>query len=426
MAPLVDSPNMRKIFAASRPKLTDTMQRMLSTRSAGPEVLVREYVEAQASPDVRATVMRLLKGHKWLYVSFAEFLDRLRALTHRLLDVVESSRVACFVVDELHKSSFWVLALALLLADERVQELYKQRRVFMALDEDETGGGLYPAFHQLPSDACLVFMDDAAYSGEQLSYFMHSSVRQFRDVHGRMPRQVVVAVPYMATASLDLFRIRDYDGVRILHEVTFKSLLHRRAVTTVLGLDLFVESKRLLFTEFRSFVFDILGVLPTNTLVFFQHKIADSLSIPHRWLKLGPGVPRVCRVAWRVKPDRVAELARLIRGELRRARSLDSRPEYMQLPGQIYLDCSRRVIELMQSSRFRAAFMDRVALPEQTVRFTPLLPPEYCDTKYQQSMRVLVRRRAPESWSGSEIPDCHRPPYKRDSLKRRIAFSLRP
>jgi hypothetical protein len=420
---------MRALFDTSRPKILDLAKKTLAKNviDRPPTIMMERYIEGQASPDARDAVRRLLSGRQWTYVPFDTFMKRLDKLARRVFDAIERRGHVCFVIDELHKSSFWVLALMLHLQAKRADGMFERDALSLAIDDNRSAGGLYSAFHLLPRSATLVYVDDAAYSGEQLSYFVNRSVQQFRYVNGFMPRSVIVAVPYMASASMRMFRIRDYAGLSLMHEVSFQSLLYRRPLAAVLCLDLFLEVRHVLFTEYKSFVFDVLGIQPPNTLLFFEHKIADSLSIPERWLKLGPCMPQNCKHAWRVKSSMVDELVHMIRVELKNRQQQSG----VELPGQTYKDSVRRVLDLMQSKRFRALFLDKIALPRQATKFSPLLPPEHCEPRYQQSIENYIQSHqsdaidtvAPDAMGTF---DCYRPPYKRESLKHRIAHSLPP
>jgi hypothetical protein len=425
-APLYRGEALRALIESMRPKIEEQSRRLLSKGRGVPGIRVADYIGAQASPAIRQALERLVAGRPWRYVAFAEFLESLTRLARRLFDDVANARMpgtpVCFVVDSLRKSSFWVVAVALIAIKPA-----SYANLSLAIDDDGAAGGLYAAFRELPPTCRLVLMDDATYSGDQLSYFHDLVVDQWRDAHGRSAR-VHVAVPFMSLPSVPLFKRRA--GTKLMLEETFNSLFHRRTLSTVLAADVYLVRKSAIITEHQSLFFDFLGVLPTNTLIIFEHKVADSLSIPNRWLQLGPCLqPDAAVDAWRVRPDRASELVQLLRRDLRERRGSWSAPPVAGGPGsasqRLMLTASRRVAELLGSARFRAQFAERVSLtPDRPAppAFLPLIPPDFCDPKYRRYVMTRLRRASGVA-SGmieGDMPPCRRPPYKRSSFRRRI------
>jgi hypothetical protein len=412
-------------------KKTESDARRIMARNRAASLRTDAYVEAQPSAALRESLRRLVGARSWRYVSFAEFTETLGRLAGRVSALIEDGkRPVCFAVDSVRngiKSSFWVVVLLMLMIRPSASAW---ANLSLAVDDDGAGGGLYTAFSQLDPSTHIVLTDDATYSGEQLTYFYDSVVEAWRNAHSvdkqkntkKNPR-VTVAVPYMSLQSTALL-VRRGVGQRNIEVVeTFASLFHRRTLANVLCQDLFLEYESPLVTEYHSLYFDFLGVLPSNSLFLFEHKVADALSIPNRWLKAGPCVPSWVRAAYRVRPERAAELSRLLRKELGwRGVEKDTMHE-----SRILLEGARRVCELLASSRkFRAEYCERVSLAPDADRrdrpapaFLPLISPEFCDPDYQRFVRSRLAARLGRGGHllADDMPPCRRPPYKRGSFR---------
>lgn len=413
---------LRAVIDATHAKLVDQISRMLAKRRVPPQVRMKEYLDAQGSPHVRAAVEAFMKGHEWTFVKFRDFMVQVEALSRRLFGELCTTKAThvCFLVDSLHKSSFWVFLLALHLTEATEGgELMKRRKVALVVDD---AGGMEHAFARLPpKDTVMVLMDDAVYSGEQLSRFLARAIDRWRAVHrGPLPFRPKVMVPFMSRSAVKLFRDAD-----LMHAVLFTGLFYRRTVPASLSVDLFLERKGPLFSEYTSLLFDFLGVMPTNTLLLFEHKIADALSLPHRWLVTGPCVvPSTCKVAYRVKPDALPEVTAMMQAELKAAKAATHFTDAFELSSYALLkiplhrDAARYVTRMMQSDRFRERFMERVPLEFPSKKpmpampaFVPLMPPEYCEQKY----RRYLQRHIGDGFA-FQPPDCRKPPYKRNSF----------
>ena len=413
---LVSNARMLRDFAAAEGKLVDSIDRMLAKQRGAPEVRMRQYIEAQASPVVRDALRRLVGARKWRYVSFSEFLDATRATTARLMVALAATKgPVCFVIDDVSKSSHWVLALCMHMARDAMRALAKQHRLHMVVDD---GGAIRPAFERLPDNTTLVLMDDATYSGEQISYFMSVTLRAWRASHrGKDPAGLFVHVPYVCRPSMRFFKA----ATAVFNHETFDNLFQRRRVVDVLCADLFLERRNPMFTEYQSLFFDVLALQPTNALIMFEHKIADGLSIPNRWLHAGPCVSPDFTAAYVVRPGAAAELAAFL--ATTPVHVFDNPKRKAANPR----DASRRVIEMMQSPAFRRRFMDRARIdppPPTAPLFFPLLPPEFCEARYQRFMRRHLHGSASARGHNHHLfnpPDCRKPPYKRSSYKARVA-----
>jgi hypothetical protein len=453
----------RELIEGMRPLVEHQAARLLAKGRTLPGVRVREYIDAQSSPTIRAALERLMGGRRWRYVSFYDFRGALERVARKLfteLGIVSSSSSSsvsndiCFVVDSLRKSSFWVVAVALLAVPPD-----SWARLALAVDDDDgPAGGLVSAFSELrqgSSGTRLVLMDDATYSGDQLSYFHDVVVEAWQEAEAAAgPRglgllrgkktgiRVDVAVPFMSVPSIPLFKNRRGRLTRLMYEESFASLFHRRTLASMLAADVYLLRESAIVTEYQSFFFDFLGVLPTNTLVIFEHKVADSLSIPNRWLQLGPCLrsPHPTDTgssssspsgAYRIRPELARQLAGLLRRDLRERRAgaswggiSDNGPGS---PSQrLLLAASRRICELMQVRTFRTRFAQTVSLaPDRPSppAFFPLIPPEFCDPRYRRFVMSRLRRMSSSASSitvADEMPPCRRPPYKRSSFRRRL------
>jgi hypothetical protein len=430
--PILEGKALRKVFESMRPKVMEQVARTLAKDRVPPTIRIQSYIAAQRSVHVRSSVAALLKGKKWTFVTFLEFSQHLATIASKLfIDLAKKTAgdgPVCFVVDRVGKSSFWVLVMAfLVLAEPEGRALLAARRVALAIDNDGASGGVRAAFQRLMAHAqpgeraTLVFMDDAVYSGEQLSYFCGYSMRQWRDLfpNGPAPR-IVVTVPFIAVPAIQLFR-----SYEVRYAVKFPSLFQRRTVAASLAADLFVVRPQILsmFSTFQSFHFEFLGVQPTNTLMLFEHKIADALSIPHRWLYAGPCLPVDVRVAYRVKPELADQLAKAVMSSAadKENNVLFVFAPYGQRAAPPHRDAAMRVIQLMQSPKFRKTYMDRVILAPppsasspQRPAFYPLLPPEYCEPRFRKFALRLQQSSGPATVG--HVPDCRRPPYKRSNF----------
>lgn len=443
--PLIEGEAFERLLASVERTTLESIARMREEGRRPPQIRLDEWLAAQPAPAAGA-VRALLGARRWRTVMFPEFAERLRGLAAPLLGELAAwaaarpGRRACFFVDDLHKSSFWVTVLALTLAPEaRAALVGAGRPGCLAVG----GGDLAEALAALPAGGGtrVVAMDDAAYSGEQLSATCAALRRRWREAHAGAGGRVLpltVCVPYMSAPSVRLFKAR---GTRVLCGERFPSLLHRRPVAAVLAADLVLErrSPRSSFgSRYDSLFFDFVGVRPGNTLLLLQHKFADALSIPYRWLHAGrclrPGVDATH--AWRVRPGRVAELARMLEREVRDERGFegglladgpgggDDAPPLALRRGPVHGEVAQRLCEYMHSPPFRARFMQEVELGAASAPApppaVPLLPPEYCSEGYQRFVRE--RLRADGGRGLVHIPECFKAPYKRSSYRRRASL----
>lgn len=421
-----------RLLARLTPKIDEENRRIVA-KGRDLSIRIDRYIDAQAPAAVREALRRLVSGRKWRFVRFTEFVDALARLVKRLSAAVavEEGGDVCFAVDSLRKSSFWVVAMAL----SMLKSSGGSARLSVAVEDDERGGGggggLFRAFAKLPDAARIVLMDDATYSGDQLSYFFDVVKDSWSHGHPDSPRPLAyVAVPYMSTSSVALFvgpddkKSRRLVRSRLLYEDTFDTMFYRRSLARVLSSDIVFDDGTTL--GYRSMIFDVLGVRPTNSLFVFEHKVADSLSIPNLWLKVGPCIASDGSTrAYRCRADRISTLAKELRahvgGTLRWGGDGPGTAAQRLLHG-----ATVRLIGLMNSAKFRAEFMERVSLAPDagrppTPRRMPLLPVEFCDPAYREYLRrrglreLRARSFSSDSGGDGDMPPCRRPPYQRRS-----------
>ena len=416
------------------------------------DLRVSDYISAQRGDEIKGAIRWLLGGRNWRYVPFGEFIDVLGSVVDRLHSMIYSenkNQNVCFVVDSFNKSSFWVIMMAMITkpfpnASLAIDDYGVVRRNHMVFGDDEDS--LLLAFRGLPDDTILVLMDDAAYSGEQLSFFHKVVVAQWKGsrTKSKASAQIVVVLPFISHPATALFARR---GTRLIAGETFPGLFDKRTPAQVLSNDIFLEvensnGRRMnpldkytaseSGSSYASLLFDVIGVLPTNTMFIFEHKIGDSLSIPNRWLKVGQCVPPTVSTGYRIKKEKANKLVAFIKRDLVSKGYFTTKKDGPWLPSyRLMLLASSKIREMLSTSReFKEEFFDRIDIPATTddggkpVAFLPLMPPEFCDAPY----RRYVRNHRVEKGklglvlpnSGEDIPPCRRPPYKRTSYRRRI------
>lgn len=457
--PLIKGDALSSLVEKLRSKLESDKARLLA-KGRKLNVRVSEYISAQRGDDIKDAIRWLLGERNWRYVSFSEFIGVLGSVVDRLHNEVYSKngpkRNVCFVVDSFNKSSFWVIMMAMLMrsfpnASLAIDDygVLRRRSLNFTFGDDEDS--LLLAFRGLPDDTKLVLMDDAAYSGEQLSYFHDVVVSQWRASRKSKKRSkasVSVVLPFISRPATQLFVRR---GTDLIFGETFPGLFDERTPAQVLRGDLFLEvesegrknspldkyvgskNKNENKNSYASLFFDVIGVLPTNTMFIFEHKIGDSLSIPNRWLKVGQCVPPGVSIAYRVKREKAKELVAIIRkdliskGQLANKRIDDGpwTPSY-----RLMLLVSSSIREMLSNSEeFKKEFFDRVDIPTdegKPAAFLPLISPEFCDAPYRRYVRSHRVEKGKLGLalpnSGDAIPPCRRPPYKRSSFRRRIVL----
>lgn len=481
--PLLSGTELSDFVEKLRSKLDSDKARLLA-KGRKLNVRLSDYIDAQRGDDVKDAIRWIVGNKAWKYVSFAEFIECLEKVVDRLHAELYSKGDAnvCFVVDSYNKSSFWVIMMSLMLrkfsnvsmAIDDIGVVHRRSMKYKFADDEDS---LTKAFRTLPDDTRLVMMDDATYSGEQLYYFHDVVVSQWRASRGHphMSREgrdglmnsrdglmnsrkggqggrshpnasVVIALPFMSRPSTKLFKRR---GTTMIVGDTFPGLFDKRSVVQVVTEDVYLEINRSrresplekyvaskgVSISYVSLFFDVLGLLPTNTMFVFEHKIGDSLSIPNRWLKVGQCVPPDVVVAYRAKKDRVAEMVDMIRKDLVIEGLLLDKA--VKKPGpwtpsyRLMILATARIQELLSTSpKFRKEFFDRVDLPPQVdghkqVAFLPLISPEFCDAPYRRYVRMHRVDRGRLGLvlpnEGDDMPPCRLPPYKRTSFRMRIA-----
>ena len=445
--------SLKELLDRLRPKVESENRRIVA-KGRQLSIQMDQYIEAQASKEVRASIRRLVGDKQWRFVRFEQFIASLSRLFDQLLGATSnSSSPVCFVVDGDRKSSFWVVVLCLLMR-------FDAKTFCVCVDdndddpsEDVGGGGLRRMFKTLPKDTRLVLMDDATYSGDQLTSFYDVVVEAWKIAHRSSARPLVhVTVPFMSTSSIALFRMHGLPVKRLHYAEKFNTIFYKRSIASIISSDIFFDagsgssspssSSRVAGTgtgtgferskssgvmaDYRSLYFDVLSLRPTNSMFVFEHKVADSLSIPNLWLKAGPCAPsRRGMVAYRIKADRATQLAGEIRADLRRRGAFAWALSSFTSSQRLLFGTVQRILGLMHSPKFRSEYTERVSMAPDpghapSPESMPLIPIEFCDPQYRRWIAGQKLRNIPETENDNESKPCRRPPYKRNSFRRRL------
>ena len=414
-AGLIRGHDVLKLLGASHVGIRAMMMR--SKSRDGAVIRFDEYVERQPLP-VRDALRALMKNRMWKFVPFHVFMNRVEDMAEALIELLRISakkrRDVVFAVDSLKKSSFWVLSIIFLIAGTRLISAIGGDVNNISLLLPSRCHDRRECYRQIAS-ASIVFVDDVVYSGDQMSTFVNAFLSD-----GVSPGHVFVAVPYMSTAAR-----RRFQTVTVVSVESCDSLFHKRSVSTILKSDLFLRVEDAGGGFFyMSYFFQFLDILSMNTTIMFEHKVADAISIPFKWLVTGPVVcPKlnVMGTALRIKPDRALSVARSALEEMAMA------PKQKLMHWEVGNTISYRLSHDKNMEDFET--VDLVFAPRHHHRreimtpFFPLLPPDYCNLPYKfflakhlpvapDDMQAFMRR------VYMDMPECHIPPYKRqESIK---------
>ena len=380
-------------------RLRESMR--IAKRARPPKVNVERYVKAQCYEEIRSLVRVLLEGQRWRFVSFEEFLNVLESSSRILLE--KMNKPCCVVVDSVKKSSFWVLMLVLHL----IKQNKKQKSVFDNNIDNLSLIALYErpqqyAVHRmkkLVSDCVMVFIDDASYSGEQL----HEIIQSTTDCwclawpsQNQLPG-IEIIIPYMSRQAQSL--MTTIPSINMNAPKLIDNIFANQNLESILKLDYFLPwTKRKYVTEYWSFFFRFLSLRTFQTLTFFEHKIPDALSLPDYWLLAGPCMVPDITHAFRVRPDKVQALSRLLLSEIdrdigRSGAALEDREK--EKSEMFFGEVFDRVELLMSSEKFRKKFMQRIIFKKaepQKIKwpsFSPLVDPSGCDESYRKLLKQM-------------------------------------
>jgi len=222
----------------------------------------------------------LLKS-RYRFVPYGEFLTAVHETADalaRTLATVPQGRVGLSIVGGeggLLKSGVWVMFLMMRHLETANPPAFARLAGATACPEGRVPSGL----------AALLHVDDALYSGEQM---INTMLRD--DACGAKAHATLIAVPYASTFAAASLR-------RVARHASFTIVRSPEAIPSAF------DAPGLTVSRFLRAVpggFD--RIEPFSCTTIFEHKVADSLSLPSLF---GSGVRRGTKVQWR-KPADVA------------------------------------------------------------------------------------------------------------------------
>ena len=434
-----------RIREAIKPHLDDVAR--ISERSKDAKREIRRnlgrYIRSQPHPDVARSLSWLFaRDRAWNFVSFRAFHDACTTTFDRLIDRIQRAQgTCCICIDDPFKSSFWMTAMFIEHAASRcsaktkkvlrnrlrfhVAERYSSGYVNHALGSQPQSGMRLP----LPENSTLVFIDDAAYSGMQMTEHISETLQDYAASHRRPPAACLVAIPFMSDTASQLIRSSS-SGVEMLVHTTFRGLFHGRNTRDVLQNDIILlpkGSQRSRSPSPRSLFFDFLRLENFHTTTIFEHKIPDAVSIPHMLLHIGM-IPSThdytfCKIA----PQKIDALRRQATALMLKAS-----------PGP--KDESRAVhdvLNMKSSGAKKVVILPLSAAPaapaaSHSPSMSPILPVSICLREYQDAFHALFDLRDAHRGGRRDIaraymqlPECYSPPYKNSQLQAAVNESLR-
>lgn len=405
---------IKKLYASILPYLQHSYD-LIRGRDFQPRLRVEEHLASQNHAQVFDIVKKY--ASKWTHISFDDFMAVVRRMIPKLLSAIDSDKTVFVFVDNFVKSSFWVFMLAMD-AIEKNQEW--RSKLHHALDRIHVMIDFLPEQMDVEwskrKNYQLVFFDDATYSGSQLSYFVRVIESFF--AKNKLKYKTYAFVPYVSTYSKRwLSKTTMLPG-----SVFFKHAFYRMSLASVLKDDFFfeVESPIVFDKAYRSFISNFLQMDISHSTITFQHKVADEVSIPVVLLHVGQVFPPFVHHVFKIRIDKVNKVIDLLM-----ASSLGDVCKRACAKNVSYRSICKRVCNAMLSKKFRDDFMERIKLTPNIhrpadapqVAFSPILPPESCDSSsYSRMIKRLVSRG--EAFAvlqknfTYEIPECIVPPYK--------------
>lgn len=402
--------DIEQLYRQMKPWIEESFSKYQHRR---PELGLRGYIEAQPNAAVRAAMEYVFKDRQWTYVSTRELVEAIRRCGAALLQLANRPRggVVFFVVDSYHKSSFWMLLIMMHVFFKDDRSFYDRMGIILFDDPVASTRDVALRLAALPHNAknMLVFIDDAAYSGLQMNGFVSGVYDTFQHLMLEQRFDYVLCVPYMSRRAHDLLRPRFQ--WTICHRV-FDNIFDdkRSTLKSVLLHDLYFRFPG--SNVYRSLYFDVMGLTPDQSMMLFEHKIPDAVSIPTKLLFVGPCFPVEVDVAYKLKPDFFKMYA--------------LKEDIAYLSRYSYIICEY-MTDHPKSFKVRMMRSVKLSTPReaQHVGFKPMLEPQYCtNEKYQRFMRELLSEgyRDPRSIHRNYIwiPDCFLPPYKSSTYKKLI------
>jgi hypothetical protein len=417
---------------SSMSHVVPTMERIIASilgTGAPPLLRTDDHMDAHHCPDVKESIAWILRGRPWKAVSLQQFLSRVHSLARQVAQRLLSPSPlhdagpckVCIAIDNLQKSSFWM---AMMILNYLTKEGVDISGVRMVVSFDATL--LKEAFSQLQRATPLLLLDDAAYSGLQITEYASLVMDAFGDAHEGNKPMLYMGIPFVsATASHHMATKLSADHVTVMGHEAFKGVFSGRSPRAILRHDIIIMTRsRRLDTNrartfdrwaYQSFYYDFLRLRDSHTTLVFQHKIPDAVSIPHMWLHIGPIVDPKSAVLYRLKPSKLTELLRIV--------------EHLTLRNHpTPRDVMRCICEWFGAVGFDKAsqYIDEVHCPagrptnKKRPRIFPILAEDSCTEDYARYMAMLHDDTDMIADYYYTMPDCFTPPYKHASMRAAI------
>ncbi len=243
---------------------------------------VKNFVEKQCHPKAQEFARFVVDNIT--HVSFETFLTKIQIMANELLETSKGSKIV-FVIPNyyLYKSNFWV---SLLL----YEELKKKNADIYDITDDFN---VYLTASDNTVKYTFVIMDDCSYSGRQLT-----SDLKVKDGVKIGESKLFVFVPYISYYAKDRFSkdISDTSHIIYPQSVTYFENFWQICKTkkfNPFAHDLFyseITDKQLqdgTSVPLSSMIFDFYKFYQATSLIYFDHKIADLISVAQCLLNYG-------------------------------------------------------------------------------------------------------------------------------------------
>lgn len=202
------------------------------------------------------------------HVPIAEFLERLEKMTldmDAFLRERNFTHVCLVILDNFKKSNLWVTMLAYRYIMHHVTHV-----VF--LDDTSDDANLAFTAEELGENCVAIMFDDAAYSGQQY-------VDYLRRIIQALPNNVTccVGIPYISEEAKELIKQSNLSALWFSNASESFHQLREFDAFTVHPVD---------FTLVDEY-FNNVGIIPNKHVLYFDHKLADHVSIYHAIMAFG-------------------------------------------------------------------------------------------------------------------------------------------
>lgn len=231
---------LRRIRENSEIEMPDDVSHPINQDAAS------EWINGQGTLNARLIALSVLDAITYIpYVTFIEQLRRMAIVTQEKLDLMGIPLILFFGEEDVRKSNFWCTMLIL--------------DYIRPIDVMTSERDLYRKYRD--QRVAVLIVDDAAYSGQQLDLAF--------GVPPESPIIPVLITPYVSDVALARLTSNPREGDR--KPYTFLS--EPNVVTTFNPISLPSELK-------RSPEWEMFGLTRTSRLIYFDHKLADDVSVP--------------------------------------------------------------------------------------------------------------------------------------------------